>query len=72
MAQGGALAGEGNDKQFSDRPNKNFFLSKRGTFCHTSAVLTVVQRHTQRARIAIHVILRMTAMDVCCGPPFLR
>ncbi len=22
-----------------------------------------------RAHIAIHVFLRLTAMDVCCGPP---
>jgi len=24
---------------------------------------------TPRARIAIRVLLRMTATDVCCGPP---
>jgi hypothetical protein len=23
-----------------------------------------------RARISIRVFLRLTAMDVCCGPPF--
>jgi hypothetical protein len=25
-----------------------------------------------RARIALRVFLRLTAMDVCCGPPIRR
>jgi hypothetical protein len=57
---------------FLNGPYKNFFLARHETFCYISPVLIVIQRHTQRVRIAIHVILRMTAMDVCCGPPFLR
>jgi hypothetical protein len=23
-----------------------------------------------RGEISLHVLLRLTAMDVCCGPPF--
>ena len=60
------------ERTFSDRLDKNFFLSLRVTFCHTEHVLIVAPLHTQRARIPIHVVLRMTAMDVCCGPPSLR
>jgi hypothetical protein len=41
----------------------------------TSAILTMMSMagaaRSTRARIALHVFLRLTAMDVCCGPPSL-
>ena len=30
-----------------------------------------VNRDSMRRKIAIQVLLRLTAMDVCCGPPRL-
>ena len=49
--------------------NKNFLLSDCATLCHTSGMLIAAPGRTARAHIAIHVFLRLTAMDVCCGPP---
>jgi hypothetical protein len=50
--------------------NKNFLLSNPADLWHTVGVLIAAPGRTARARMAIHVFLRLTAMDVCCGPPF--
>jgi hypothetical protein len=36
-------------------------------FWHTYSLMSLP--NTVRARISIRVFLRLTAMDVCCGPP---
>jgi hypothetical protein len=49
--------------------HKNFFLCRpRGSWYPTRMLIAAPGR-TKRARIAIQVVLRLTAMDVCCGPP---
>jgi len=45
------------------------FLVPRGRLCDTSIMsLNRLGRNT-RALISLHVFLRLTSMDVCCGPP---
>lgn len=34
------------------------------------AIMKHTSRLRRRARISLRVFLRITAMDVCCGPPF--
>jgi hypothetical protein len=52
-------------------PEKKFVESTR-----KSAILSRMSleslRPRVRARVATHVFLRLTAMDVCCGPPASR
>jgi hypothetical protein len=31
--------------------------------------MQMYQPATAQRKIAIHILLRLTAMDVCCGPP---
>lgn len=38
----------------------------------TSVVIPVYRIGDARALVALRVFLRLTAMDVCCGPPTLR
>ncbi len=33
------------------------------------AIMVMLPRGRTQRKIAIHVLLRLTAMDVCCGPP---
>ena len=37
--------------------------------CHTTGMSMAATPRMTRAHIAIQVFLRLTAMDVCCGPP---
>jgi hypothetical protein len=39
-------------------------------YCSLMSISSTVR--VTRARISIRVFLRMTAMDVCCGPPASR
>jgi hypothetical protein len=39
---------------------------------HTSLMISAYRIGDPRALMALRVFLRLTAMDVCCGPPSLR
>jgi hypothetical protein len=45
-----------------------FRLHESMNVCHDTRML-LYQRTRAERKIAIHVLLRLTAMDVCCGPP---
>jgi hypothetical protein len=49
--------------------DKNFLVYRCFDSWHTIAVALGSAPRQTRAHIAIAVFLRLTAMDVCCGPP---
>jgi hypothetical protein len=50
----------------SYRANRNNLCAKTLGICHTDPMFSP---RNARALISIDVFLRLTAMDVCCGPP---
>jgi len=65
---------------------ENFARLSPGSWCEAGKILVESERKSAilsrmsleslrprvRARVATHVFLRLTAMDVCCGPPASR
>ena len=56
------------NKEFLMGLSSNSLLRKRLYVCHHTGMLIMPPDSTER-KIAIHVLLRLTRMDVCCGPP---
>jgi hypothetical protein len=50
-------------------PKKNFDWSSAGLLCDHDSMPIGTQPADLRRKIALHVLLRLTRMDVCCGPP---
>ena len=48
-----------------------FFGLRRGPAFWQDACMAISQREQAMRKISIAVLLRLTAMDVCCGPPQL-
>jgi hypothetical protein len=55
-----------------DTDDKNYYCLAADRFCHTLQMLIPSTGRDIRARVPLRVFLRMTAMDVCCGPPASR
>ena len=51
---------------FCYRADSIFFVPVNAGFCHSQ---NMRNSRNKRALIPLAVILRLTAMDVCCGPP---
>ena len=52
--------------------DRNYSFIGRGIFWHTSVMFFASTGVAVRAHIALDVFLRLTRMDVCCGPPYLN
>jgi hypothetical protein len=48
--------------------SSNSLLHERPRVCNPTDMLILPPDSAER-KIAIHVLLRLTRMDVCCGPP---
>ncbi len=48
--------------------SSNSMLHRAARVCHHTFMLILPPDCAER-KIAIHVLLRLTRMDVCCGPP---
>jgi hypothetical protein len=48
-----------------------FFLVGLQAACHHEYMM-ILRPETAQRKISIHVFLRLTRMDVCCGPPSSR
>jgi hypothetical protein len=55
--------------RLGDRHDRNFLCDSVRTPWHTVTMSLANLVRITRARISIRVFLRLTAMDVCCGPP---
>lgn len=53
-------------------PINEFSLAYSAYQSDTGVVIPVYRIGDAHALIALRVFLRLTAMDVCCGPPTLR
>jgi hypothetical protein len=51
--------------------NRFFEFAPRPRVCDPIPMIAMCQRRAER-KIALAVMLRLTAMDVCCGPPAAR
>jgi hypothetical protein len=49
-------------------PRSKLLLQNGRIICNHASMLILPPDSTER-KIAIHVLLRLTRMDVCCGPP---
>src|SRR5260370_26987501 len=47
----------------------SFFLCRRTSCARLSAMISIYSGRNKRTQISIAVYLRLTGMDVCCGPP---
>jgi hypothetical protein len=47
----------------------SFYLCGRTSCAKLHAMISIYSGRNKRARISIAVYLRLTSMDVCCGPP---
>ena len=47
----------------------SFFLCGRTSCAKLRAMVSIYSGRNKRAHISIAVYLRLTRMDVCCGPP---
>jgi hypothetical protein len=56
------------DKEFLIGLSSNSLLQKRLGVCNHTGML-ILPPDSRERKIAIHVLLRLTRMDVCCGPP---
>ncbi len=56
------------DKEFLIGPSSNSLLHEHAHVCDHTGMLILPPDSAER-KIAIHVLLRLTRMDVCCGPP---
>jgi len=52
--------------------DRNYSCPREGFFWHTKRMFSARTGVAIRARIALEVFLRLTRMDVCCGPPAYR
>lgn len=52
--------------------HRNYSCRREGFFWHTKRMFSASAGVAVRARIALEVFLRLTRMDVCCGPPACR
>ena len=52
--------------------DRNYSCRREGFFWHTKRMFSASAGVAVRARIALEVFLRLTRMDVCCGPPACR
>jgi hypothetical protein len=55
--------------RFRDCAHPNICLERPGIRAHTKLVVVRYKTGNSRGEISLHVFLRLTAMDVCCGPP---
>jgi len=60
------LAQEAETRRYG--PNRFFEFARQPRVCHSIRMIAMCQRRAER-KIALAVMLRLTAMDVCCGPP---
>jgi hypothetical protein len=56
-------------KQFLNWRLVSFFLCVRTSCARLRAAMSIYSGRNKRAHISIAVYLRLTRMDVCCGPP---
>ena len=47
----------------------SFFLCERTSCAKLRSMISIYSGRNKRAHISIAVYLRLTSMDVCCGPP---
>lgn len=52
--------------------DRNYSCTRQGFFWHTGLMFSASAGVAVRAHIALDVFLRLTRMDVCCGPPALN
>jgi hypothetical protein len=60
------------DAAFGYERHQILFLVGIAVLCHTGAMFSAYTTRSTHSLVSLRVYLRLTGMDVCCGPPDLR